>query len=222
MCAQGYRRCPGCRFDSSWRHRWVRALPDPGIKTAVSRKPGWQVRRTAPQIQRSITIGKPADELYTLWRVPENLSRFMAHFAEVTPKSNGLSHWRMRGPLRRLFEWDSVQMEEESGCKLAWHRLPGAELPNRGNVMFRPTAMVSALRLHSICNLNLWFANIPSARNGLTGMEMNGKNRDMPVLFLLVFRFVRLLLGGHQAVAIENAALRMQLAAFQRKRNARC
>jgi putative transposase len=31
-------------------------------------------------------------------------------------------------------------------------------------------------------------------------------------------RFVRLLLSGHQAVAIENAALRLQLAAFRRKR----
>jgi hypothetical protein len=41
---------------------------------------------------------------------------------------------------------------------------------------------------------------------------------DMPVIFLLVFRFVRLLLSGHQAVAIENAALRVQIAAFQRKR----
>ena len=40
----------------------------------------------------------------------------------------------------------------------------------------------------------------------------------MAVLFLFVFRFVRLLLSGHQAVAIENAALRMQIAAFQRKR----
>jgi putative transposase len=40
----------------------------------------------------------------------------------------------------------------------------------------------------------------------------------MPLLLLFVFRFVRLLLSGHQAVAIENAALRMQIAAFQRKR----
>jgi putative transposase len=40
----------------------------------------------------------------------------------------------------------------------------------------------------------------------------------MAVLLLFVFRFVRLLLSGHQAVAIENAALRMQIAAFQRKR----
>jgi hypothetical protein len=40
----------------------------------------------------------------------------------------------------------------------------------------------------------------------------------MAVLFLLVFRFFRLLLSGHQAVALENAALRMQIDAFQRKR----
>src|SRR5215471_18501985 len=40
----------------------------------------------------------------------------------------------------------------------------------------------------------------------------------MPVLLLSVIRFVRLLLSGHQAVAIENAALRLQLAAFRRKR----
>src|SRR5947207_14350990 len=40
----------------------------------------------------------------------------------------------------------------------------------------------------------------------------------MPALLLSVIRFVRLLLSGHQAIAIENAALRLQLAAFQRKR----
>src|ERR1700739_3110044 len=40
----------------------------------------------------------------------------------------------------------------------------------------------------------------------------------MPLLLLFVFRFVRLLLSGHQGVAIENAALRMQIAALQRKR----
>ncbi len=40
----------------------------------------------------------------------------------------------------------------------------------------------------------------------------------MPSLFLSLFRFVRLLLSGHVAIAMENAALRMQIAAFQRKR----
>src|SRR5919106_5882611 len=40
----------------------------------------------------------------------------------------------------------------------------------------------------------------------------------MPPFLLLVFRFLRLLLSGHQAVAIENTALRLQIAAFQRNK----
>jgi putative transposase len=40
----------------------------------------------------------------------------------------------------------------------------------------------------------------------------------MPTFVLLLFRFARLLLGGHATVAVENAALRLQLAVFQRKR----
>jgi hypothetical protein len=36
--------------------------------------------------------------------------------------------------------------------------------------------------------------------------------------FLSVFRLVGLLMSGHGGIAIENAALRLQLAAFQRKR----
>ena len=47
---------------------------------------------------------------------------------------------------------------------------------------------------------------------------MVGRIGERPVLLLFVFRFVRLLLSGHRAVAIEDAALRMQIAAFQRKR----
>jgi hypothetical protein len=47
---------------------------------------------------------------------------------------------------------------------------------------------------------------------------MQGKNRTHTSRLLLVFRFLRLFLSGHQAVAIENAALRMQIRAFQRKK----
>src|SRR5262249_31091902 len=40
----------------------------------------------------------------------------------------------------------------------------------------------------------------------------------MPTFVLSLFRFAGLLFSGHAAVAVENAALRLQLAAFQRKR----
>jgi hypothetical protein len=40
----------------------------------------------------------------------------------------------------------------------------------------------------------------------------------MPAIILYLFRFIRLLGSGHQAVAVENLALRLQLAAYKRKR----
>jgi len=40
----------------------------------------------------------------------------------------------------------------------------------------------------------------------------------MPVIILCLFRFVRLLGSGHQAIVVEKLALRLQLAAFKRKR----
>ena len=45
------------------------------------------------------------------------------------------------------------------------------------------------------------------------------KSIRMLVIILWMFRFVRLLGSGHQAVAVENLALRLQLAAYKRKRN---
>src|SRR5438045_5474817 len=38
----------------------------------------------------------------------------------------------------------------------------------------------------------------------------------MPAMILCLFRFVRLLCSGQQSIAIENAALRLQVRAFQR------
>jgi putative transposase len=40
----------------------------------------------------------------------------------------------------------------------------------------------------------------------------------MLAIILCLFRFVRLLGSGHQAVAVENLTLRLQLAAFKKKR----
>jgi hypothetical protein len=39
----------------------------------------------------------------------------------------------------------------------------------------------------------------------------------MPAFLLALFRFIRLLGSGHQAVILENVALRQQLAIYKRK-----
>ena len=110
-----------------------------GVNTANKIKPtAYDLRDTAPRVQRSITVGKSPDELYAFWRNPENLPQIMAHFAEVTPKSDGLSHRHMRGPMKQFLYWDCKQIEEQPGRKLSWHTMPEAEIPNHGSVTFRP------------------------------------------------------------------------------------
>lgn len=61
---------------------------------------------------------------------------------------------------------------------------------------------------------------MPTYRRVSGGWQSEG----MAAFFLSIFRFVRLLMGGHQAVAIERAALRLQgrQEAGQEARNARC
>jgi uncharacterized membrane protein len=109
-----------------------------GVNTAGRKKSGSQIGFGAPEVQRSITIGKSPEELYEFWRNPGNLARINAHFAEVTPGAEGVTHWRVRGPLKQVLEWDSVYTIEQPGRKLAWESLPGSTLVNRGDVLFRP------------------------------------------------------------------------------------
>ncbi len=92
----------------------------------------------APQVERTITIGKPADELYRFWREPRNLSRIMGHFAEVTAASEDRTHWLVHGPLGRSVEWDAQVVEDRPGEFLRWESLEEAKLRNEGSVSLRP------------------------------------------------------------------------------------
>lgn len=90
------------------------------------------------QAQRSVTIGKPADELYRLWRDPQTLPRIMEDFGEVRMEDQTRAHWIVRAPLGIVMTWDTQVVEDRPGELLRWESMPGAELPNEGSVEFRP------------------------------------------------------------------------------------
>jgi uncharacterized membrane protein len=100
---------------------------------------GKDTRSVSPAaVNRAITIGKPADELYRLWKDPHTLSRIMGRFAEVTPSGEKRQHWSVHGPLHRTLEWDAEIIEDQPGTRLRWTSAAGARLPNEGEVQFRP------------------------------------------------------------------------------------
>jgi uncharacterized membrane protein len=88
------------------------------------------------QIEQSITVNKPSDQVYALWRRLENLPRFMSHIESVTVMDRHRSHWvaKVPGPLR--LEWDAMIIDEQENKKLSWRSLPESSIDNAGTVFF--------------------------------------------------------------------------------------
>lgn len=93
---------------------------------------------TKPEVERSITIGRSADELRERWRDPETLTRVMAGFATVTASDAGRMHWQVDGPLGRTYAWNSEAADDRAGESISWRSVDGADLPNEGSVRFHP------------------------------------------------------------------------------------
>ncbi len=66
-------------------------------------------------VETSVTIDKPAQELYDFWRRLENLPRFMRHLDEVRDLGDGRSHWVGRTPFGTRAEWEAEIVEERAG-----------------------------------------------------------------------------------------------------------
>ena len=84
-----------------------------------------------------MTVGQPPEVLYAVWRNLEHLPALISHLQEVKVLEGGRSRWTVKGPLGDV-SWDAELTADEPGQRLAWQSLPGAEIANSGEVLFRP------------------------------------------------------------------------------------
>jgi uncharacterized membrane protein len=89
-------------------------------------------RRRGLQIQKSIHVDAPIEEVFAFWRNLESFPRFMSHVREVRQLADGSYHWKV-GP----FEWEAEVTRLEPNRLLAWRSRPGSSVRNRGVVRFR-------------------------------------------------------------------------------------
>ena len=91
-------------------------------------------------VERAVTVNRPKEELYQMWRDFENLPRFMQHLesVEVDDTDSGRSHWIAKGPMGKNIEWDSEIIEERENEFISWVSLEGADVDNSGFVRFKP------------------------------------------------------------------------------------
>ena len=85
---------------------------------------------------RSVTINRPAEELYRFWRDFQNLPRFMGHLEAVRVMGDKRSHWVAKGPAGTTVEWDAEVTEDVPNELIAWRSLADADVENSGSVRF--------------------------------------------------------------------------------------
>ncbi len=89
------------------------------------------------KVEKTVTINKPADELYRYWHNFENLPTFMKHLKSVKVYNEKRSHWIANAPLGNNVEWDADILEDRENEFISWASVEGADVDNSGFVRFK-------------------------------------------------------------------------------------
>ncbi|MBD2006730.1 MULTISPECIES: SRPBCC family protein [Cyanophyceae] len=111
------------------------AKADKSIQDTIQEKAGMS---DTIKVEKTVTINKPADELYRFWHNFENLPNFMKHLKSVTVYNETRSHWIANAPLGASVEWDADIINQKENEFIAWASAEDADIDNSGFVRFTP------------------------------------------------------------------------------------
>ncbi len=86
------------------------------------------------RIVSTVTINRPARDVFMFWRTLENLPAIFKGLDGVERIDDRYTRWSWYGPGGVRFEW-TAEMTEASN-RLSWRSLPGADLDTSGTVRF--------------------------------------------------------------------------------------
>jgi uncharacterized membrane protein len=89
-------------------------------------------------LAKTLTVDRPAEQLYQAWRDFEKLPRFMNHLESVRVIDEKRSHWVAKGPAGSKVEWDAEISEEIPNERIAWRSVAGQKVEHNGGVAFEP------------------------------------------------------------------------------------
>jgi uncharacterized membrane protein len=121
-------------------------------------------------VEKTSTILTSPEQLYRFWRRFDNLPCFMWHVESVQTTGGGRSHWKAKGPLGTMVEWDAEITEDRENELIAWRSLEGSRLPNDGCVRFRRIPGGRGTEVHVMLNYSA-----PLGKLGATMAKVVGK-----------------------------------------------
>jgi uncharacterized membrane protein len=87
-------------------------------------------------VEESVVINRPIEELYRFWRNLENLPRFMRHLESVERMTDTLSRWKAKGPGGTTVEWTAEIINEVANKVIGWRSIEGSDVASAGSVNF--------------------------------------------------------------------------------------
>ena len=88
-------------------------------------------------LAESVTINRPAQELYDFWRDPTNLVQVMENIVSIEPLGPDRSRWTVKAPAGNEVSWESVVTKDVPGSEIYWQSAEGADIANSGRIEFR-------------------------------------------------------------------------------------
>ncbi len=112
--------------------------------TLVAGVAAWAVTRRSSdgrpshgfEVERTVTVTHPPEDVYRVWRDLERLPAFMSHLQSVTRIDEKRSIWVARGPGTLRLQWEAEIVADEPGVLIAWRSLSGGDVDNSGWVRF--------------------------------------------------------------------------------------
>ncbi|GGB27370.1 hypothetical protein GCM10011505_05760 [Tistrella bauzanensis] len=90
------------------------------------------------EVHASVTIDRPASELYARWRDVENLPRILSHVHSVQAIDDRRSRWVIDSPTSDSLSFVSEITQDIPNRRIAWETTEDAEVQNSGMVEFLP------------------------------------------------------------------------------------
>jgi uncharacterized membrane protein len=112
----------------------ARAVTNLELKRLV----GVNAGRRNVDIQKTITVAAPVEQVFDFFSRFENFPLFMSHLKEVQRTGERTSHWVAQGPAGTEFHWDAEITQLEPNRRLTWRSADGATIKNAGVVNFEP------------------------------------------------------------------------------------
>jgi uncharacterized membrane protein len=120
---------------------WNRKTSQDRDDQRISDAPPWTLKQPpesedGPLFGRSVTIGRPRQELYEQWRDFTGFARFMENVEQVEKLDAGRSRWTIKAPAGSTVELITEITAEEPNRRIAWRSTPESQIATTGEVLF--------------------------------------------------------------------------------------